>query len=274
MMLSKSLATMLLFLTATAAVSSANAATDPSEMIYDTVDHGSDTIVGDNGIGAADHAADDSSARLLTGRREVVRTRRSRATKYSLNITNLSFQQPFGRFFVMVHSRNAAPLFKLGKSSSDGLRDLAENGNPDTLVKQFKGNKEVGYVGTAAGVAAGAEMSITIPVTRKYQYVTIASMCLNTNDCFVALNGQRVKIGAVNSPGYDSGTERNNESCSSVPGPACPMDSGNVASGGGEGFVHIHRGFFGISNDPEDIRLSEPGYDWRNPMMLVEMSRA
>ena len=91
---------------------------------------------------------------------------------------------------------------------------------------------------------------------------------------FVALNSQRALIGAFNSPGYDSGTEENNERCSSVPGPACPAGSGNEASGNGEGFVHIHRGFFGISDDPADIRLSESGYDWRNPMMRVEIDQS
>ena len=40
---------------------------------------------------------------------------------------------------------------------------------------------------------------------------------------------------------------------------------GNIASGNGEGFVHIHRGFFGKGD------LSQSGYDWRNPMMRVEM---
>jgi len=91
----------------------------------------------------------------------------------------------------------------------------------------------------------------------------------------VALNSQRVDAGVYNSPGYDSGTERNNESCSSIPGPACPRDDPdvpiNAASGDGEGFVHVHRGFFGIGDDGI---LGEAGYDWRNPMMRVEISRS
>ena len=107
-------------------------------------------------------------------------------------------------------------------------------------------------------------------------FIDAHSISLNdtTLHSFVALNGQRVSIGTYFSPGYDSGSEQNNESCSSIPGPACPANSGNVASGNGEGFVHIHRGFFGISSDPAGIRLSEPGYDWRNPMMSVEIKRS
>ena len=85
---------------------------------------------------------------------------------------------------------------------------------------------------------------------------------------FVALNSQRALIGAFNSPGYDSGTEENNELCSSIPGPACASVSGNVASSNGEGIVHIHRGLFGVGD------LQQADYDWRNPVMSVSFARA
>jgi hypothetical protein len=65
---------------------------------------------------------------------------------------------------------------------------------------------------------------------------------------------------------YDAGSENNNELCSSIPGRACPGESGNVHSGDGEGVVHVHRGFFGIGN------LRQADYDWRNPMVMVEVS--
>jgi hypothetical protein len=71
----------------------------------------------------------------------------------------------------------------------------------------------------------------------------------------------------ITGPGYDAGTEENNELCTSMPGPACAaIDSENVHSGGGEGVVHVHRGFFGVGD------LPQAGYDWRNPMVLVEVS--
>jgi hypothetical protein len=53
-----------------------------------------------------------------------------------------------------------------------------------------------------------------------------------------------------------------------MPGPACAeIDSGNMSSGSGEGVVHVHRGFFGVGD------LPQAGYDWRNPMVLVEVSK-
>lgn len=68
-------------------------------------------------------------------------------------------------------------------------------------------------------------------------------------------------------PAYDAGTEENNESCQSIPGPACGA-TGNVASGNGEGFVHVHRGFFGVGGT-----LPQADFDWRNPIMSVCFQR-
>ena len=45
-----------------------------------------------------------------------------------LKITNLSYQQPFGGFFVATHNEYADPLFVLGEPSSPELAVLAEDG--------------------------------------------------------------------------------------------------------------------------------------------------
>ena len=68
------------------------------------------------------------------------------------------------------------------------------------------------------------------------------------------------------SPAYDAGTEENDELCTSIPGPACG-GTGLEASGNGEGFIHVHRGFFGIGD------LEQAEYDWRNPVMAASFKR-
>ena len=89
-----------------------------------------------------------------------------------------------------------------------------------------------------------------VEVSEDYPLVTIATMAINTNDCFTALNGVRLSPGmALDLPGLDAGSEENNEKCSSIPGPGCASISGdNVASDNGEGFVHVHRGIHGIGD--------------------------
>lgn len=191
-----------------------------------------------------------------------------------LRITNISFQQPFGGFFVATHNDKAPRLFTLGSPASPELARLAEDGNPNPLVDKYSRLASVGEAfafTTSAPYFGGQTLEIEIPYDKKYPYVTVASMAINTNDCFVSINGRRLKSGDVfTGVGYDSGTEVNNELCTSIPGPACPPSTGNTADGGGEGFVHVHRGFFGIAvNEPNG--LSAIGYDWRNPMVRFEV---
>jgi hypothetical protein len=115
-----------------------------------------------------------------------------------------------------------------------------------------------------------------VTTSAEYPLVTIASMFVNTNDGFVSLNGRTLSPGdRITVAGYDAGSEENNEECISIPGPACAPDSGNVRSGNGEGYVHVHRGFHGIgsavgTNSGNPLR--EDRYDWRNGMMVVEVS--
>jgi len=198
------------------------------------------------------------------------KSKSKRKKKLTLTVTNLAYQQPFSAFFVMVHNEHAEPLFTLGYPSSDELARLAEDGDPGPLADYYKDAKgvlsAVAFTDEAP-TTAGEKLEIPAYVSDKYPYVTIASMAINTNDCFVAVNGMKLYSGdRITVPGYDSGTEENNELCTSIPGPACPADSGNEESGNGEGVVHVHRGFHGVGGT-----LSEAGYNWRNPMMLVEV---
>ena len=200
------------------------------------------------------------------------RQRQHEESYVTLEITNLSYQQPFSEFFVMSHNDRIDPLFTLGQEATADLARLAEDGNSQPLVNSYSGLQGTLYVGTHnqnTPYRGGEKTLITIPINSNYPYITIASMAVNTNDCFVALNGIRVRTGdIINAPGYDAGSEENDELCSSIPGPACTStDNRNLAPGNGEGFVHVHRGFFGINEGG----LTAQGYDWRNPMMRVEV---
>lgn len=190
----------------------------------------------------------------------------------SLTIINESFLQPFSPFFVMVHNSDAERLYVRGQPSSEPLALLAENGNPEPLVDYYTSNNDgVGSVTSFsedAPYVGGESLQIEVEVSEEYPLVTIATMAINTNDCFTALNGAMLYPGQVlDLPGLDAGSEENNENCNSIPGPGCAdIDGDNVRSGNGEGFVHVHRGFFGIGD------LSADRYDWRNPMMRVVVS--
>lgn len=195
-----------------------------------------------------------------------------RSRTMTLNVVNEAFGQPFGPFFVMVHNSDAEPLYVRGRPASEPLAILAENGSPAELVDYYTTNND-GVKSAEAFTEGfpyflGDEVVIEVEVSREYPLVTLASMAINTNDCFVSLNGVRVRDGQVfDVPGLDAGSEENNESCDSIPGPGCPMGSGNERSGNGEGFVHVHRGVFGVGD------LDQAANDWRNPMMRVVATR-
>lgn len=189
----------------------------------------------------------------------------------TLTITNQAFNQPFSPFFVMVHNSDAQSLYVRGEEASSELAILAEDGDPSSLVEYYTSNN--GGVGSVTSFSEGVPyfggdtLQIEVEVSLEYPLVTIATMAINTNDCFVSLNGAYLYGGQVlDLPGLDAGSEENNEDCGSIPGPACAnIDENNESSGNGEGFVHVHRGFQGVGD------LAANRYDWRNPMMRVSV---
>ena len=83
----------------------------------------------------------------------------------------------------------------------------------------------------------GNVLEFDLEVDRDYPYVSLASMAISTNDCFVGINKMELEPGMrVLVPGYDSGTEENNEACVSIPGPPCgAMANANTIRIPGEG---------------------------------------
>jgi len=200
--------------------------------------------------------------------------------KFKIRIENIAFRQPLSPFFVAVHTDEAQPLFEFGKKASRGLRIVAEDGNAAPLVNMFRGADGVIETFALDGPVFPAG-STEFEVYLKESYLlSVASMAINTNDAFVALNGVKLHDHTVfYLDGLDAGSEENNELCSFIPGPACASDSGNSrATGAAEGYVHVHRGFFGI-NAGKDLGEEDLGvsgnplaadrYDWRNPMARV-----
>jgi hypothetical protein len=210
----------------------------------------------------------------------------AKSVDLKITVQNLAYSQPMGPFFVVVHNEDLPPLYELGKPAPDnGLQLLAEDGSPDALIDYYTGDGPSQYTSSVGAFAddssrnlpegaaflleLGEESSTIVTVSSDYPYVSMASMAVNTNDCFVGFAGMMLEPGmSFTTPGYDSGTEENNENCDSVPGPACPMGSGNAVDGNGEGIVHVHRGVHGVSD------LTESVYDWRNPMLLVTVDYA
>ncbi len=200
---------------------------------------------------------------------------RSSDSFFEVTVTNLTRGQQFTPILVASH-KAGIQLFELGKPASSGLQVVAEEGNVAPLTQALQAMPGVLEV-TNSGALLNPGASVTIKVRTRgpFDHVSVAAMLIPTNDGFFALNGVQGPRGrdarVSTSVAYDSGSERNDELCASIPGPffsECGGQGGGAAPGGGEeGYVHVHAGIHGIG----DITASER--DWRNPVARITIRR-
>lgn len=191
--------------------------------------------------------------------------------QYEITVTNLAYRQPMSPFFVAVHNQDATPIFELGMPASPALATLAEEGDSADLVELYSGELSKGiHSASTKGdlLVLGTSSTFLVNATYDMRYLSMVSMAVNTNDCFVGFNAVPLIDGKqFYTPGYDAGSEENNELCSRIPGPACTDVAKEGPSGNGEGAVHVHRGIHGIGD------LTQSVYDWRNPMLHVAVKQ-
>ena len=191
-------------------------------------------------------------------------------SKIEVTITNITNNQLFTNVLVASHQGKIG-LFTLGEQASDELVSIAEGGATGPMTELLKNNKRVADVTTTSDpLAPGASVTVILSANKHSNRISLAAMMLPTNDSFIALDSVRVprngRTKTYLSPGYDAGSETNDESCLSIPGPFCngapfsPEDDG-------EGYVHISRGIGGNGD------LIPAVFDWRNPVASISVRR-
>lgn len=192
-----------------------------------------------------------------------------------IRIVNLTRGQVFSPVIAWSHSDKFAPFFSFGGQASEELRAIAEDGNPQPLADLLSGDGDVKDIVIGDGpIPPGGEATLTL---RRGQSVSLGSMLVNTNDTFFALRGVPVprRSAAFFQPGWDAGTEDNNEDCSFIPGPACAdIDPGNIGEpDDGEGFIFTQEGIHGQSGGVPTSDLNPAQQDWRNPVAYIVVTR-
>ena len=196
------------------------------------------------------------------------------AAEFEVTVTNLTRGQQFTPILVASH-KSGVRLFELGSPASPQLKTLAEEGNVAPMTALLLGNPDVRDVVNSGGLLnPGQSVTQRVSTRGGFDNVSVAAMLIPTNDGFFALNDAEGPNGeqsiTVYSPAYDAGTERNDETCASIPGPnfiECGGPGGGGAPGGGEGYVHIHAGIHGIGDLEPTLR------DWRNPVARITVRR-
>lgn len=193
------------------------------------------------------------------------------AAQYEVTITNITKDTLFTPILVVSHAPGVS-LFELGQPASEELVAVAEGGDIAPFVTALEADSRV--VDTADSgdaLSPGASVTVTVEGARNGQ-ISLVSMLLPTNDGFIALDGVSVpknpgRSVTYYSPGYDAGSEVNDELCDSIPagGPCEPeVSNGNTPE---EGVVHIHSGIHGQGD------LVPSDSDWRNPAAYVTINQ-
>ena len=196
------------------------------------------------------------------------------ATEFEVTVTNLTRGQQFTPILLASHKAGVR-LFELGSPASPQLKTLSEEGNVAPLTVLLLGNPDVcDVVNSGALLGPGQSVTQQVGTRDSFDNVSVAAMLIPTNDGFFAVNDAEGPNGqdtiTLYSPAYDAGTERNDETCASIPGPnfiECGGPGGGGAPGGGEGYVHIHAGIHGIGDMDPALR------DWRNPVARITIRR-
>jgi archaellum component FlaF (FlaF/FlaG flagellin family) len=191
------------------------------------------------------------------------------SASYHVTITNITNSINFTPILLASH-RKGVSLYELGSTASNELTAIAEGGDIVPLSAVLQDDPRVADVQDSGDLLGpGESVTVTLSATHGAHNISMASMMLPTNDGFIALNSVKApRHGTVTyySPGYDAGTEPNDELCISIPGPTCGGE-GPSPGAGGEGYVNINRGIHGIGDLAPDV------YDWRNPVAKITISR-
>lgn len=202
---------------------------------------------------------------------------------YRLTIENLTTGQPFSPGVAATHTKQQQ-VFRVGSAASEGVRLIAENGDPSTAVADLSAapgvyaasatSAPVGCIGCAGPF--GTTLSFEIQAAANANRLSLAIMLICTNDGFTGLDAVKLPGGfgpAVHyAPAYDAGTEANDELWTSIVDPcgaigpvAAAADGRNDRPATG-GVVAIHPGIQGGG----DLTSA---HDWSDPVARITIQR-
>lgn len=198
---------------------------------------------------------------------------RNNGLRYEVSITNITKGQIISPAVVATHRSSLDPIYTLGEPASDELAMVAEDAVLDPFIALLEGDSDVADVEVLTGengpILPGETATVRITSNGRARELSLAAMLVTTNDTFIALNGVSLPVWRTAShvsPGYDAGSEANNEDCDYIPGPPCG-NGGVRDTEGAEGYVYVGNGVHGIADlDPAE-------HDWRNPVARITIER-
>ena len=175
--------------------------------------------------------------------------------------------QPMSPPLFVIHSRQA-DVWGVGEIASHGVAAIAEDANNAPLESALPAVQGVRTVLTGGGgpIPSGVTRSFTVETSGRFNRLSVVTMLVNTNDAFTGLDSLRLRGhgSSHETMAYDSGSERNNELKSHIPGPCC----GNAFVRDPEGaLIGPHEGIIGRG------QLSPALYDWNGAAARITIER-
>ena len=196
---------------------------------------------------------------------------------YSVTIENLTDGQPFTPPVVAAHSSDM-DVFEMGEAASEGVQQIAENGNNDPLVGVLSGSSAVSDYTTGDGpVMPGESMTLTLDASSD-DLLSVVFMLICTNDGFSGVDSWELPASGsqtVDANAYDAGTETNTEDFADIVPPCQGLigvssdDEGtgetnpDLAEGG---VITMHAGIQG----GDDLTVDDHG--WTDPVARITVS--
>lgn len=208
----------------------------------------------------------------------------TQAAQLEITVTNITGGNSFTPIVAAAHSSDIH-LFKTGTMASEALAIQAEGGNPVPITDMVNASG-YGMAEVAGGLTMAGQTSQTIMLdSMSYDYLSITSMILPTNDGFIGLDSWKIPTESgtytlrINS--YDAGTELNDEVINGggalgVAGiPAAPGGQGGMGAMGIPGvmetnYIHPHPGVLGdfdAAGGYSDVNAAV--HKWQDPIALV-----
>jgi len=196
---------------------------------------------------------------------------------YRVELLNLTANQPLSPVAVILHGQGYS-AWQLGQTSGAGLEQLAEGGDPTLLLQEAAANAATRDARAGSGaIPPGGTVSLNVTGQRNGARLTVASMLVNTNDCFTGADNADLTgllIGASQSwnlAPYDSGTENNGETAGSIPGPAGNGEGFNVIRDDRD-YVAVHPGVVSAADGLATSALNET-HRFQNPVARLVVTR-
>ena len=201
---------------------------------------------------------------------------------YRVTVYNLTSTQPLTPPLVATHEDDIR-LFRVGRRATEGVKEIAENGNLGPLNDTLMADDDVNQVVIAAGnpppLLQNQSITFEIQADEDARLLSWISMLICTNDGFTGRNRIRLPRGigqvrTAHSRAYDAGTEINMEDFADLV-PPCQIFGATSSEDEGTGMsdpelaengrIRRHRGIRG----GDDL---DPGlHGWTNPVAKVEV---